>query len=87
MSGDSVNNMMTSVGAMRLYEDRRINARNIIYLLGSMINESISIRTSKRLMQLYPSIKIMTFRGYAHAELAIYHPQEWVKVVKGIIER
>ena len=48
-------------------------------------NEVVSAKAAKLMKEIYPQTVVKCFKGYAHAELAIYHSDEWIKTVDEFI--
>ena len=48
---------------------------------GTKGNEVYSRRSAKLMKKHYPELTIKCFKGYRHAELAVYKPEEWVETI------
>lgn len=54
---------------------------------GTKGNEIVSRKAAKKMKELYPQTEIRCFDGYSHAELAIYHSDEWIRQVEDFISK
>ena len=73
-----LNSVCTSVPAPR----KNIGVTRILFMHGTRGNEIYSKRAANIMKQYYPNMTIKCFKGYKHAELAIYKPDEWVKEIE-----
>ena len=81
MSDSSIENMVDSVCTSELTPRNNTENTKILFLHGTKGNEIYSKKTANKMKQYYPDITIKCFKGYKHAELAIYKPDEWIKAV------
>lgn len=82
MSDSSIENMIDSVCTSVPAPRKNIENTNILFMHGTKGNEIYAKRTANILKQYYPNMTIKCFKGYKHAELAIYKPGEWVKEIE-----
>ncbi len=85
MSEASIKNVVDSVCRNRLPEVSEDGGR-VLYMHGTKSGEILSVRSAKGLRRKYPAITIRRMPGAGHCELAIYHPEQWVAVVREFIE-
>lgn len=82
MSDSSIENMVDSVCTSVLNPRKNAENTKILFMHGTKGNEIYSKRTASIMKQFYPNISVKCFKGYKHAELAIYKPDEWLKEVE-----
>lgn len=82
MSDSSIENMVDSVCSSVLTPCKNVEKTKILFMHGTKGNEIYSKRTASIMKQYYPNMTIKCFKGYKHAELAIYKPDEWLKAVE-----
>lgn len=87
MSDSTIKNMIGSIFGTRLMKIPHREHINILFLHGTKANEVISAKAAKKMKELYPQTEIKCFKGYLHAELAIYHSGEWIEQVADFLER
>lgn len=77
----SVRNMISSVG--QGLEIKAFPAdTGILFFHGTKYNEVYSRRSAMKLRKAYPDMKTVSFQGYLHGELAIYHQNKWIEEVE-----
>ena len=86
MSDQSVINIVQSVFSTKIEKTLDCTNTKILFLCGTKANEMLSIKAVKNLKKLYPNMVVKVFKSYAHAELAIYHSEEWIKEVAEFIK-
>lgn len=87
MTDKSVYNIVHSVFGTKISKTPIENNTEILFLHGTKGNEVISIKAAKTMKNVYPQTEIKCFDGYAHAELAIYHADEWISNVDSFIHK
>lgn len=85
MSDNTIINMLNSVFRVAILESDNIDNSRIMFLHGTKGNEVVSAKAAKLMKEIYPQTVVKCFKGYAHAELAIYHSDEWIKTVDEFI--
>lgn len=85
MSDNTVTNMLNSVFRTAITEGKNVNSSRLLFLHGTKGNEVVSAKAAKKMKEIYPQTVVKCFEGYAHAELAIYHSDEWIKTVDEFI--
>lgn len=85
MTDETIVNMINSVFKVRVSKTPIDNNTKILFLHGTKGNEVISEKSSKIIKEIYPQTKVKCFKGYAHAELAIYHTSDWINNVDDFI--
>lgn len=81
MSDDSIKNMIDSIGQSKLAVTDNKHGTKILFLHGTKSNELLSKKSAALTKKHYPDAKVLCFKGYAHAELAIYKTEKWIEVV------
>ena len=59
--------------------------KRILFMHGSKGNEAVSRKCALRMKAVNPQTEIREFKGMAHAELACFKPEQWVKEVEGFL--
>lgn len=54
----------------------------ILFMHGTKGNEAVSRKCAGKVKEANPQTEIRVFKGYAHAELACFKPEQWVKEVE-----
>lgn len=85
MSDGTIENMIGSVCTTVLTPRENTEKTKILYLHGTKGNEVYSKKSASIMKRYYPNMTIRCFKGYKHAELAIYKPNEWLSVVEPFI--
>ena len=85
MTDRSIVNMIDSLGNSQFQYHLNSADIRILYLHGTKINEILSKKTARMLSKLVPATTVISFKGYAHAELAIYHFEECMQVLNQFI--
>ncbi|MCH5193343.1 MAG: alpha/beta hydrolase [Oscillospiraceae bacterium] len=85
MSDSTVENMIDSVCTIVPHPRENTGNTKIMFLHGTKGNEVYSKRTADMMKQYYPDMTVKCFKGYKHAELAIYKPDEWLETVEPFI--
>ncbi len=80
MSDESVANMVNSACRCKIHKVSNTDTK-ILFLHGTKPNETFAKSASKKLQKAYPNVTVKAFKGYAHGELAIYHPDEWCQAL------
>ena len=80
----SVNNIIDSVFS-RFDIPCYGNDMNILFLHGTKGNEAVSRKCALKMKKKNPQTDIKCFEGYAHAELACFKPDQWVREVGDFI--
>ena len=57
----------------------------ILFMHGTKGNESVSKKGALKMKDLNPQMEIRCFDGLAHAELACFRNEQWIKEVEGFI--
>lgn len=81
MTDSTIENMIQTVTNTNISKTPVTNNTKILYLHGTKGNEVISKKAAYRMKGVYSQTEIKCFEGYAHAELAICHKDEWIRVV------
>lgn len=64
------------------YEFKKLNSDiKILFMHGTKGNEFVSKKAAIRMKEKNPHTDIKCYKGYAHAYLACYEPQKWIKDV------
>ncbi len=87
MQEDSIINMMKSVGESTLCKNIDTEKTKFLYLHGTKMNEYLSKKSAKRIIKLYPDATVVTFKGDAHCECAIYEPEDFAKIILDFINK
>lgn len=85
MSDKTIINMLNSVFRISITNNYNADNTSILFLHGTKGNEAVSAKAAKKMKELYPQTEIKCYKGFAHAELAIYHADEWIKAVDEFI--
>lgn len=84
MEPENVNNIIGSVFAdfefIAYPRDMRI-----LFMHGTKGNESVSRKSAVRMKKANPQTEIRCFEGLAHAELACFKPEQWIKEVEDFL--
>ncbi len=86
MTDSTVENMLGSVFGTE-FSPRKDSGTRILYMHGTAGNEVYSVKAAKALKRSCPDAVIKQFDGMKHAELAVYHPDKWVKTVRAFLEQ
>ena len=86
MSDQSIINIVQSVFSTKIEKTLDFTNTKILFLHGTKANEMLSIKAAKKLKKLYPNMVVKVFKSYAHAELAIYHSEKWIKEIAEFIK-
>ncbi len=85
MSDESVGNIVRSACRCEIHKKADTDTK-ILFLHGTKTNEMLAKKAIKTLRKAYPNVIIRSFNGYAHGEMAIFHPDEWCKIVDNDIQ-
>ncbi len=80
MSDESVANIVKSSCRCDIHKTADTDTK-ILLLHGTKANEMFAKKAAKKMKKAYPDVTVKVFKGYAHGELAIYHPREWHEMV------
>ena len=80
MENESINNMLDSVFGEFRYKTYDSDTK-ILFMHGTKGNESVSKKCAIKMKEVNPQTEIRCFDGYAHAQLACFEPQNWIKEV------
>ncbi len=61
------------------------NEIRILFMHGTKGNEAVSHKCAVNMKKMNPQTEIRCFKGLAHAELASFKQEQWIKVVKDFI--
>ena len=61
------------------------HVKRILFMHGTKGNEAVSRKCAVRMKKVNPQTEIREFKGLAHAELACFRPEEWIREVEGFI--
>lgn len=86
-SEESIINMLNSVGKSKLDTSLDLSCTKLLYLHGTRMNEYLSTKSAKEIAKLYPDATVVTFKGDAHCQCAIYEPDDWAQVALDFISR
>jgi len=86
MSDRTISNIVRGVFNIDIIHIDNDNNTSILFMLGTKGNETVSKKAAMKMKALYPQTEIQCFNGYSHAELAIYHVNEWIEHVDKFIE-
>ncbi len=78
MSDRSIANIVKAACNSKIVPSEGGRYASILFLHGTKGNEIIAKRAAKGIKKAYPQAVVKSFRGYAHAELCIFKPQEWI---------
>ena len=78
MKPDSINRVIDTVFADFEYIAYRKDMR-ILFMHGTKGNEAVSRKCAGKMKEANPQTEIREYKGYAHAELACFKPEQWVK--------
>ena len=84
MSMESVDNVINSVFSDFVITKYGSDMK-ILFMHGTKGNESVSRKCALKMKEVNPQTEIRSFEGLAHAELACFKPEQWVKEVEGFI--
>ncbi len=77
----SINRVIDTVFADFEYIAYRKDMR-ILFMHGTKGNEAVSRKCAGKMKEANPQTEIREYKGYAHAELACFKPEQWVKEVE-----
>ena len=77
MEEASICSIINSVFDHFEYKKLRSDCR-ILFMHGTKGNESVSKKAAIRMKEVNPQTEIKCFKGYAHAYLACFEPQNWI---------
>lgn len=84
MSMESVDNVINSVFSDFVITKYGSDMK-ILFMHGTKGNESVSRKCAIKMKEVNPQTEIRCFEGLAHAELACFRSEQWVKEVEGFI--
>ena len=61
------------------------SSMKILFMQGTKSNESVSRKCAVKIKEVNPKTVIRCFNGYAHAQLACFEPENWIKEVSAFI--
>ncbi len=85
MSDESVANIVKAACRCEIHKVTDTNTK-ILFLHGTNANELFAKKAAKRMKKIYPDVTVKVFKGYAHGELAIYHPDEWCEIANSFLK-
>ena len=80
MENDSIIRILDSVFSDFTFETYD-SGMKILFMHGTKGNEIVSKKAAIRMKEVNPQTEIRCFEGYAHAQLACFEPQNWIKEV------
>ncbi len=86
MSDESVANIVKVARRCEIHKAPDTDTK-ILLLHGTKANEMLAKKAAKKMKKIYPDVTVNVFKGYAHGELAIYHPDEWGKTVNHFLRQ
>lgn len=81
MSDSTIENKVSSVCATDIHPAGNAQITKILFLHGTVANETISKKAAEKMKSFYPETQIKCFKGLKHAELLCFRPKEWIEVV------
>ena len=84
MEPESISRIIDTVFADYEYRECPKDMR-ILFMHGAKGNEAVSRKCALRMKAVNPQTEIREFKGMAHAELACFKPEQWVKEVEGFL--
>lgn len=78
MEDASIDNILDSVLSEFEYIKYNSNMK-ILFMHGTKGNESVSAKCAVKMKQVNPQTEIKCFNGYAHAQLACFEQQDWIR--------
>ncbi len=81
MSDESVANIVKAACRCEIHKAPDTDTK-ILLMHGTRANELLARKAARKMKRIYPEATVKVFRGYAHGELAIYHPNEWCEAVR-----
>ena len=81
----SVKNIIDSVFSSFAYKIYDCDMK-ILFMHGTKGNEMVSRKAAVKMKKANPQTEIRCFKGYAHAQLACFEINKWIKEVSGFIE-
>lgn len=83
MTLESIDNVIDSVFSD--FEYANYGSTKILFMHGTKGNESVSRKCALKMKEANPQTEIRSFEGLAHAELACFKAEQWIKEVEGFI--
>lgn len=81
MSDTSITNSINSIAAYKL--PTNLDTRTEIYYFhGTAPNEMLAKKSAKYISKHYPNASIMCFKGKAHCENSLFHPEIMIKELR-----
>ena len=80
IENESINDILDSVSSDFQYKPYD-SSMKILFMHGTKGNESVSRKCAAKMKEINPQTVIRCFNGYAHAQLACFEPQNWIKEV------
>lgn len=80
IENESINDILDSVFSDFQYKPYD-SSMKILFMHGTKGNESVSRKCAAKMKEINPQTVIRCFNGYAHAQLACFEPQNWIKEV------
>ena len=75
-----INDVFTDLDVMAYPDDMKI-----LFMHGTKGNESVSRKGALKMKEKNPGMEIRCYDGLAHAELACFRPDEWIREVEDFI--
>lgn len=86
MDAESIGCMLESVFSDFEYP-RYDSGMKILFLHGTKGNEVVSRKAALRMKAVNPQTEIRCFAGYAHAQLACFEPENWLREVSAFLRK
>ncbi len=80
IEAESINIILDSVFSDFQYKTYE-SSMKILFMHGTKGNESVSRKCAVKMKEVNPQTVIRCFDGYAHAQLACFEPENWIKEV------
>ena len=84
MDSQSIDNIIDSAFAPFVFA-KYPEGMKILFMHGTKGNESVSKKGALKMKELNPQMEIRCFDGLAHAELACFRNEQWIKEIEGFI--
>lgn len=85
MSDKTISNYINSIGDYKLPKNINTPNTQLYYFHGTAINEMYAKKTAKYINKHYKNAKIQCFKGLAHCEKSLLHPEEMIKEIDSIL--
>ena len=86
MDNESVDRMLESVFSAFEYK-KYGSGMKILFMHGTKGNESVAAKSALKMKETNPQTEILCFEGCAHAQVACFEPDKWIRAADRFIPK